>query len=129
MTHKLTAFILAQHKKAKELAKAAEKAGGGDKKDKKKDKKEKGSKKDEEPAAAVEATPVPKKEKKDKEGKDGKVKKSSSKGELSGLSKEKEAVPENVFGISAAEEDESDSKAIGYYLDLLDVYVVEVTFR
>lgn len=38
MTHKLTAFILAQHKKSKELAK-------GEKKDKDKDKKDKKDKK------------------------------------------------------------------------------------
>ncbi len=112
MTHKLTAFILAQHKKAKELAKAAEKATGG--KDKKKDKKEKGSKKDEEEGAAAasgEATPG-KKEKKDKEGKEGKEgkekKKSTSKSSSS------DALAENVFGITGTEEEEeSDSRAAG----------------
>lgn len=58
MTHKLTSFILAQHKKAKEAAKGDAK---GDKKEKKKDKSEKGEK-----TEKVEKADKPEKEKKDK---------------------------------------------------------------
>lgn len=91
MTHKLTAYILAQHKKNKELKKEQEKkeaaAGGGkDKKEKKSDKTDKKEKK-----VDPEQTDSDKKSKKKSSTKDG------------------EPVGENVFGI--VEEDESDSKA------------------
>lgn len=105
MTHKLTTFILAQHKRNKEVKKAAEKA---EKSDGKKEKKEKDGKKsssstDEKPAKTS-----------SKEADDGEVvveKKKSSK------SKSSSDVPESVFtgavASAAAVEDESESKVIG----------------
>eukprot|EP00595_Chromulina_sp_UTEXLB2642_P000123 CAMPEP_0196761592 /NCGR_PEP_ID=MMETSP1095-20130614/891_1 /TAXON_ID=96789 ORGANISM="Chromulina nebulosa, Strain UTEXLB2642" /NCGR_SAMPLE_ID=MMETSP1095 /ASSEMBLY_ACC=CAM_ASM_000446 /LENGTH=293 /DNA_ID=CAMNT_0042111363 /DNA_START=588 /DNA_END=1469 /DNA_ORIENTATION=+ len=115
MTHKLTTFILAQHKKSKELA------AKSDKKDKKKDKKDK-----EEDSANTttsangDATVVtkdksdkseksdkPKKEKKEKLNEDGseKIKKKSSKKKSSNDNEEVNTI-ENVDA-----DDESDSKA------------------
>lgn len=108
MTHKLTTFILAQHKKAKETAAKAEK--GGDKK--KKDKKD-GAAVETKAAPVVELTDAQvtaakadKKAKKDKlkEGSDGKKKskKGSSTDDL-----EKEATGESP------DDEETDSKAAG----------------
>lgn len=108
MHHKLTAFILAQHKKHK----AEEKKSGGDKKDKKKKDKEK--KKDASGDAADNGEPESKTDKK-KSSAEKKSKKSNSGGSSPNPA---DAVGENVFGFSAdadsdpaVEEDESDSKA------------------
>jgi translation initiation factor 5 len=113
MTHKLTAFILAQHKKNKDASK-------GDKKDKKKDKAEKGEK-----AEKTEKTDKEKAEKKekkkdkaDREAEEGSGEKAEKKKEKSKkkVSKGADEVGENVFGISADaddDEEESDSKAAG----------------
>ena len=112
MTHKLTTFILAQHKKAKEAAKA------GVKKDKKKDKKEKreGGEGGANNEGENDASP-PSSHKKDKEGREKEHKKDKEGKSKSGMkiSKSNSDVALNVFGISAAEEDEeeSDSKAAG----------------
>ena len=114
MTHKLTTFILAQHKKAKETAAKAEK--GGEKK--KKDKKD-GTAVEEKPAAvAVEMTDAQataakadKKAKKDKlkeaAGGGKKTKKSGSTDDL-----EKEAN-------DSPEDEETDSKAAGQFTSAL----------
>lgn len=89
MAHKLTTFILAQHKKSKEASK-------GEKKEKKE--KEKGD--DEEAAGGKKSS---KKEKKEKSDKDKKKKKKKS-----------DADGENdVDGNEDFEEEESDSKVVG----------------
>ncbi len=90
MTHKLTTFILGQHKKAKETAAASEKKG--DKKDKKKDKKDKTSNGGDATATAADGENSPSadqnestKEKKIKKEKKDKSKSSSSSSTLSSL--------------------------------------------
>lgn len=97
MTNKLTTFILAQHKKAKEASK-------GDKKEEKKDKKDKVKK-------ASHDEEEPKKEDKPKEKKDKKDKEKKKK------PADEEGEGKSVFGFvpASAEEDEeeSDSKAAG----------------
>ena len=129
MTHKLTTFILAQHKKSKELAKSSEK------KDKKKDKKDKKDGDDHEGAAngttssngnGNDGSPPSshKKDKEGKEGKEGKEHKSKDKDGKDkkkglGISKSNSDVALNVFGINgeqqqdSGEDEESDSKAAG----------------
>lgn len=109
MTHKLTAFILAQHKKSKDLAK-------NDKKDK--DKKDK---KDMKKSGDAEVT-VSKKEDSETKTSSSLKTSSSSTTAASTSSKEKKEkkttvtkaadVPlgENVFGLAEAEDDDSDSK-------------------
>lgn len=107
MTHKLTTFILAQHKRNKEVKKAAEKEKEKEGKDGKKEKKEKKEKSggDEKPSksSSKEVTT----------GEDGEVvveKKKSSKSKSSNS----EVVPESVFnGVAAAIEEESESKVVG----------------
>jgi len=105
MTHKLTAFILAQHKKAKELTKNDKKEK--DKKDKKDVKKsgdaeasvskEDSEKKSSSSSAAVTAASTSTKEKKEKKA--------------TTITKAAEVpLGENVFGVVEAEEDDSDSK-------------------
>eukprot|EP00598_Pedospumella_elongata_P005487 CAMPEP_0184966878 /NCGR_PEP_ID=MMETSP1098-20130426/409_1 /TAXON_ID=89044 /ORGANISM="Spumella elongata, Strain CCAP 955/1" /LENGTH=433 /DNA_ID=CAMNT_0027488233 /DNA_START=240 /DNA_END=1541 /DNA_ORIENTATION=- len=124
MTHKLTSFILAQHKKAKEATKGEAK---GDKKDKKKDKTDKGEK--------VEKADKPEKEKKDKkkdkadkdeeETPEQKAERKKEKARKKAL-KEAGAVGENVFGISAdaeEEEEESDSKAADEGMERLKLFL------
>jgi translation initiation factor 5 len=98
MTHKLTTFILAQHKKAKELAAATEKKDKKDKKDKKKS--------SEEDSSETKAE-KPKKEKKEK-SEDGSEKK--EKKPKKSKKSEDEAVEEAAGGL---DEDESDGKATG----------------
>lgn len=127
MTHKLTTFILAQHKKAKEAAKSDAK---GDKKDKKKDKADKAEK------GEKEKTDKPEKEKKDKKkdkaDKEGgeeetpeeRAERKKEKARKKAL-KEAGAVGENVFGISAdaEEEEESDSKAADEGMERLKLFL------
>ena len=105
MTHKLTTFILAQHKKAKETAAKAEK--GGDKK-----KKDKG-------AAAVEEKPAPAVEmtdaqataaKADKKAKKDKLKEAAG-GKKTKKSTSTEDLEKDADG--SPEEEETDSKAAG----------------
>lgn len=111
MTHKLTAFILAQHKKAKDAAKAAEKGKGKAKKEKSKKKhKDEG---DDGAQDDSKLSPVTNKDGSDKKScKDSVDKKSSKKDKKIKAS----SSSDNVFGIIAAspdeeEEEESDSKA------------------
>ena len=99
MTHKLTTFILAQHKKAKEIADKAEK---DKKKSDKKDKKDKAVKEAADEDAEVET------KKKDKKDKDGEKKKSKKKASSDDLEKE--------GGADEADEEVSDSKAAGTWL-------------
>lgn len=107
MTHKLTTFILAQHKRNKELAKKAEKeaekSGKKEGKSSKKDKDGKNASKEEEEQAAAPSESS------------GKTKKSKSKTNLA--EEGGEATGETVFGFAndAAAEDESDSKAAGKF--------------
>lgn len=109
MTHKLTSFILAQHKKNKEATK-------GDKKDKKKDKSDKPEKAEK---GEKEKGEKPEKEKKDKKHHEDETpeQKAERKREKAAKKAAKEAAGgDNVFGISADaedEEEESDSKAAG----------------
>ena len=107
MTHKLTTFILAQHKKSKEIAAKAEK--GGDKK--KRDKKDTAV--EEKPAAVVEMTDAQataakadKKAKKDKLKEAAGEGKKKSKKTASGDDQDKETM-------DSPEEEETDSKAAG----------------
>lgn len=107
MTHKLTTFILAQHKKSKESAAKAEK--GGDKK--KKDKRDAAV--EEKPAAVVEMTDAQataakadKKAKKDKLKEAAGEGKKKSKKTASGDDQDKETM-------DSPEEEETDSKAAG----------------
>ncbi len=103
MTHKLTTFILAQHKKAKELAAAS------DKKDKK-DKKKKASA--EESTGEVKSE-KPKKEKKEKSS----TEELSEKKEKSKKKKKSEAEDSGEdSGTTALDEDESDCKATGKFI-------------
>jgi len=111
MGHKLTTFILAQHKKAKADAKKA--GGDADKKDKKDKKKDKEKDKGDGAAAGAgdgdgKASPRDKSSKKDKEGEDGVEKKKSK-------SKEKKTFFDGEPGAEAEDEEESDSKAIGEF--------------
>jgi len=120
MTHKLTSFILAQHKKNKEATKDAAK---GEKKEKKKDKADKGEKTDK--------ADKPEKEKKEKKHHEDETpeQKAERKREKAAKKAAKEAsgVGENVFGISGDaedEEEESDSKAAGKYNILIACEIV-----
>jgi translation initiation factor 5 len=129
MTHKLTTFILAQHKKAKEIAVKAEK--GGDKKgDKKKDKKEGTASEETKAAPVVEMTDAEataakadKKAKKDKLKESGEGKK-KSKSSASADNGDKEGVEES----GDAEEEETDSRAAGKHLRLHNYYHGTISF-
>mmetsp|Transcript_11863 Transcript_11863/g.12783 ORF Transcript_11863/g.12783 Transcript_11863/m.12783 type:complete len:423 (-) Transcript_11863:211-1479(-) len=116
MTHKLTTFILAQHKRNKEVKKAAEKEKEKEGKDGKKEKKEKKEKSggDEKPSksSSKEVTT----------GEDGEVveKKKSSKSKSSNS----EVVPESVFtGVAAAIEEESESKVVDDCIERFRTYI------
>eukprot|EP00596_Hydrurales_sp_CCMP1899_P005743 CAMPEP_0119041444 /NCGR_PEP_ID=MMETSP1177-20130426/12107_1 /TAXON_ID=2985 /ORGANISM="Ochromonas sp, Strain CCMP1899" /LENGTH=423 /DNA_ID=CAMNT_0007007487 /DNA_START=288 /DNA_END=1559 /DNA_ORIENTATION=+ len=128
MTHKLTTFILAQHKKAKEIAVKAEK--GGDKKgDKKKDKKEAGEASEETKKAPVveltdaqaTAAKADKKAKKDKlkEAEGGK-KKSKSR-DMTAENGDNEGLEES----QDAEEEETDSRAAEDGMNRLSLWLLE----
>lgn len=129
MTHKLTTFILAQHKKAKEIAVKAEK--GGDKKgDKKKDKKEGTASEETKAAPVVEMTDAEataakadKKAKKDKLKESGEGKK-KSKSSASPDNGDKEGVEES----GDAEEEETDSRAAGNHLRLHNYHHGSISF-
>lgn len=115
MAHKLTAFILAQHKKAKEVKREAEKAAEKAEKKANKGKKEKSSKDKEGGEESKEGeSPEEKKEKKDKkEKKEKKEKKDKKDGESSPTSPTVFTLAE---GEAAAEDEEegedmSESKA------------------
>lgn len=124
MTHKLTTFILAQHKLHKKMKEKDDKAAGKEKdKDSKKEKsgdkeKEKSEKKKD------------KKEKTDEEKNDKKEKKSKKKDKSSGSDEgEGEEVPENVFGITGSgdaegDDEESDRKAAGKLIPYAIYYYV-----
>jgi translation initiation factor 5 len=129
MTHKLTTFILAQHKKAKEIAVKAEK--GGDKKgDKKKDKKEGTASEETKAAPVVEMTDAEataakadKKAKKDKLKESGEGKK-KSKSSASADNGDKDGVEES----GDAEEEETDSRAAGKHLRLHNYHHGTISF-
>jgi len=115
MGHKLTTFILAQHKKAKADAKKA--GGDADKKDKKDKKKDKEKDKADGTAAGGgdgdgKSSPREKSAKKDKEGAEDGVEKKKSK------SKEKKTFFDGEPGQEAEDEEESDSKATGEFFSL-----------
>jgi translation initiation factor 5 len=138
MTHKLTTFILAQHKKAKETAVKAEK--GVDKKgDKKKDKKEASEASEETKKAPVvemtdaEATAAKadKKAKKDKLKEAGEGKK-KSKSSTTADNGDKEGLEES----QDAEEEETDSRAAGkqfqshnYYCGTISYYLSKELYK
>mmetsp|Transcript_33414 Transcript_33414/g.56091 ORF Transcript_33414/g.56091 Transcript_33414/m.56091 type:complete len:452 (+) Transcript_33414:397-1752(+) len=102
MNHKLTAFILAQHKKAKDATKGDKKA---EKKKEKKQKKQKGEKGGDDDAGAEEGADGATSPGKDaaKEGK-----KSKKEGTKKSSSKKADKLGENVFGIKGGEEDDDD---------------------
>jgi translation initiation factor 5 len=123
MTHKLTTFILAQHKKNKDAAAKAEK---GDKKDKKKDKeKDKDGKKEGAADAEDAGEKKEKKSKKEKkkegdpesprDGEENKKKKKTKKSKSAGDGEgdEDDAAAGGAGGADAEEEEETDSKAAG----------------
>lgn len=111
MTHKLTAFILAQHKKSKEAAK------GVDKKDKEKKKADKKSSKKEDSADTNGATETTNSDKKEKEKDKKSSKKKSKEGGSSNSAESSSANSTTVNKTDSEdqEEDESDSKAAGKY--------------
>jgi len=139
MTHKLCTYILAQHKKAKETAKAAEKASG------KKDKKVKKEKKEGEDHngnghsnsngdvtnSNESSPPSHKKDKESKEHKKDKEGKESKKKGGMTISKSNSDVALNVFGISgrdkdhdsSADDEESDSKAADEAMERLKLWL------
>jgi translation initiation factor 5 len=108
MTHKLTTFILAHHKKAKEIAAKAEK--GGDKK--KKDKKD-GTISEEKAAPVVEMTDAQATAlKADKKAKKDKLKETNGEKKKSKKNSSTDDTEGDVHNESA-EEEETDSKAAG----------------
>lgn len=119
MTHKLTTFILAQHKKAKEAGGKSDKKEKKDKKDKKEDREE-----GETTPGGAKEDGAPVKEKKDK--KDKKEKKDKDKGDRSAAGTpaleeplDGEADLKNGDDLSAEDGDvETDKAAVGTFLSL-----------